>query len=460
MIGRKKAISRILIANRGEIATRIIHTCNDLGIESVLTVSAADQNSLPAKLATRSICIGPAMARDSYLRPELIIQAALGSECNALHPGYGFLSEQPALANLCAANDIIFIGPRTETIEQMGNKITARAIAQKCAVPLLPGSDSVEDLSAAKKVAQKIGFPVLIKAAAGGGGRGMRVVYNPADLEATLMTTASEAEAAFGDPTLFIERFIKDARHIEVQILGDASGNVIHLAERDCSLQRRYQKVIEEAPAIGVPKAILTNMREAAINIAREVSYLSVGTVEFLYDKATEEFFFLEMNTRLQVEHPVTEMVTGIDIVAEQIRINQGEEIDLSKNTPLVKGHAIEARVTAETPLKNFRPSPGKVTAWRAPKGDGIRVDTYCEKGCLIPPFYDSLVAKIIVHASSRIEAIEKLSGALQELVLEGIDTNVEFLLELLLHESFVSQNHNTHTIDEILANRPNHQLV
>ena len=453
---RKKAVKRILIANRGEIAVRIIHTCDKLGIESVVTVSATDQNSLPAKMATQSICIGPPLARDSYLRPELIMQAALGTRCDALHPGYGFLSEQPVLANLCNENNIIFIGPKPSTIEKMGNKLKARGIAQKCDVPVLPISESVNDIRIMKKRAEELGVPVLIKAAAGGGGRGMKVVRDLANLDSSLSTAASEAEAAFGDPTLFIEKFIEDARHVEIQILGDQFGNVIHMAERDCSLQRRFQKVIEEAPVTGASETVLKKMRKAAIKIAKEVGYLSAGTVEFLYDKDSGEFFFLEMNTRLQVEHPVTEMVTGADIVKEQIRVNRGEKIDNAQDLYRVNGHAIEARITAETPLENFRPSPGKVTNWCAPTGDGIRVDTYCEKDCEIPPFYDSLVAKVIAHAPTRIEAIHKLSEALSNLVIEGIDTNTKFLLKLLQDESFVAQYHNTRTVDQILGSHIN----
>jgi len=453
MLHKKPSFMRILIANRGEIATRIIRTCNEQGIESVVAVSAADRDSLPAKLATNSVCIGPAAPRDSYLRPELFVQAALGSKCTALHPGYGFLSEQPALAKLCAKNNVLFIGPRAGTLELMGNKLAARAIAQKCNVPLLPGSNHITNVGEANTVAKRIGFPLLIKAAAGGGGRGIKVVRVSSEMESALLIAASEAEAAFGDPTLYVEKFIEDARHVEVQLLGDESSNIIHLGERDCTLQRRYQKVIEEAPATRIPKHVLTSMREAALSIAREVNYLNAGTIEFLYNKVSEEFFFLEMNTRLQVEHPVTEMVTGTDIVAEQIRISQGENLRISNDRLVINGHAIEARITAELPEENFRPSPGRVTDWCAPKGDGIRVDTYCEKNGLIPPFYDSLIAKVIAHAPTRKEAIAKLSSALKELVLEGIGTNKNFLMKLLAHDDFVSQDHNTGTIDGIWTN-------
>ena len=446
-----KNIRRILIANRGEIATRIIQTCNKLSIESVLVTSIADQHSLPARLATRSVCIGPAFSRDSYLRPDLIIHAALATKCNALHPGYGFLSEQPELSTLCAENDITFIGPKSDTIKKMGNKLTARTIAQKCNVPVLPISASNKDTSTIKKEVEKLGVPVLIKAAAGGGGRGIKIVRDLADLGFSLSTAASEAEASFGDPSLFVEKFIEDARHIEIQILGDEFGNIIHMGARDCSLQRRFQKVIEESPVTIVPEIVLAEMRKAAIKIGQAVKYTNAGTVEFLFDKASGKFFFLEMNTRLQVEHPVTEMVTGTDIVEQQIHISQGESIVHFENLSATNGHAIEARITAETPLENFRPSPGKITTWHTPNGDGIRVDTYCEKDCVIPPFYDSLIAKIIAHAPTRSDAIKKLSKSLNDLVIEGIDTNINFLLELLKQDSFVGQYHNTRTIDQML---------
>ncbi len=457
MIGLRRPINRILVANRGEIAARIIRACDSQGIESILAVSAADRDSLPARQATRAVCIGPGPARDSYLRPDLIVQAALGAECDAIHPGYGFLSEQSSLASLCAENCVSFIGPDADTIELLGNKLAARNIAEESGVPLLPGSKKVAEPDEARSAAAEIGYPILIKAASGGGGRGMKVVRSEAELESALVMTATEAEAAFGDATLYVEKFLEDARHVEVQVLGDESGNVVHLGERDCSLQRCHQKVIEEAPATNIPDAVLDRMRAAAIGITENVKYVNAGTIEFLYDKKEENFYFLEMNTRLQVEHPVTEMVTGVDIVAEQIRVGRGETLGISRDAVVLSGHAIEARITAEVPEENFRPSPGRITAWQAPAGDGIRVDTYCESGSLVPPFYDSMIAKIIVLAPDRFQSIKKLSGAIEDLVVEGIATNREFLLSLLADEKFVQQQHNTRTIDDMLTQRQDH---
>lgn len=446
--GPTRSIRRILVANRGEIAIRIIRACRALGIESIVAVSSADRDSLPARLADGKVCIGPPPSRDSYLRPELILHAALATGCDALHPGYGFLSERPELASLCAENGVTFIGPEASTIALMGNKLAAREIAERCGVPLLPASKRISDPDEAEAFAGKIGFPVLIKAAAGGGGRGMKIVPGPAGLRSALQTTASEAQAAFGDKSLYVERFIADARHIEVQVLGDGSGTVLHLGERDCTLQRRHQKVIEEAPAPDVPGSIRKQILGAAVKIAQAVDYRSAGTVEFLYDRSDGAFYFLEMNTRIQVEHPVTELVTGIDIVVEQIRIAEGHQLGLKQAGIGLSGHAIEARITAEAPEEGFRPSPGRVTRWRPPEGEGIRIDTHCYEGYVVPPFYDSLIAKVVVHGRSRTDAASRLHAALDAFEIEGIRTNRVFLMDLLAGHAFLNVKHNTRMID------------
>ena len=458
MLYKGGKIRRILVANRGEIATRIVRTCESLGIESVLAVSAADRSSLPAKLATRSICIGPSAAHASYLKPNLLVQAALGTECDALHPGYGFLSEQPDLAELCSDNGLLFIGPNAETIRLLGNKLTARDIAKQCDVPLLFGSSRVASQFEARLEAEEIGFPILLKAASGGGGRGIKIVRTSDEIDLAFSTASAEANAAFGDPALYIEKYLEDARHIEVQVLGDSFGKIIHLGERDCTLQHQYQKVIEESPVTKIPKNTLKNIQAAALRISKKVEYLNAGTVEFLYDKRDGKFYFLEMNTRLQVEHPVTEMVTGIDIVEEQIRISQGENINISDASLVLNGHSIEARVTAVSPENNFNPSPGRITAWEVPDINGLRVDSYCETGSVISPFYDSLIAKLIVHSTTRLGAIEKLTHALGKFILEGIDNNKDFLQKVLEHHSFINQDHNTRTIDQIIGNSSNYQ--
>lgn len=444
--------TRVLVANRGEIAVRIIRACIACGVESVAVVSEADRASMAVRLATRSVCIGPAPAQSSYLRPELLIHAALTTGCDALHPGYGFLSEQPVLPELCAQNGIAFIGPSSEVIARLGNKLEARRIAEEAGVPVLPGSTRIDDAAMAAQLAGEMGYPVLVKAAAGGGGRGMKVIEAQSHLASMLHTTASEARGAFGDPTLYLERFIADARHVEVQVLGDGKGRVLHLADRDCSLQRRYQKVVEEAPAAKIPPDVRNRMHQAALRIVRTLDYESAGTVEFLYDKAEDAFYFLEVNTRLQVEHPVTEMVTGIDIVAAQLRIAGGGGLPDLPDRPEVRGHAIEARVAAESPENGFQPSPGRITRWDIPRTDGLRIDTHCEAGTLIPPYYDSLIAKVIVHAPDRAAAIDRLRQGLEAMVIEGIRTNRTFLLQLLDDPDFTAMTHNTRSIDRMGA--------
>ncbi|MBO9582094.1 MAG: acetyl-CoA carboxylase biotin carboxylase subunit [Sphingobium sp.] len=435
-------IRRILIANRGEIAVRIIRTCKRLGIETVLAVSEADRDSLGAKLADRAVCIGPGRPTDSYLRVETVVQAALGTGCDAIHPGYGFLSERAALAKLCEDEGVIFIGPTAAQIDAVGDKLKARFHAEAAHVPVVPGGP-VDTLADAQALAEKIGAPILVKAVGGGGGRGMKLVEDLADLPATLDMASAEAGAAFGDARVYLERYVAQGRHIEVQLLGDGAGKVIHLGERDCSVQRRYQKLIEETPAPDLPDHVRDAMHEAAVRFAQSLHYRGAGTVEFLYDVQREAFYFLEMNARIQVEHPVTEAVTGIDLVAQQIAIAQGAEngggLTLDQSDIGFSGAAVECRVNAEDPKRDFMPSPGRVTAALWPKGEGIRVDTHIVDNAMIPPFYDSMVAKIIAHGRDRDTAIMRLWKALNDTRIEGVATNLDFQAELLDDPDFVT---------------------
>jgi len=422
------SVRRVLIANRGEIAVRIIRACQSLGIESVAAVSEADRESMAARLANRAVCIGPARSIDSYLKVENLIAAAQGTSCDALHPGYGFLSERASLAQACAENDITFVGPSAENIMQMGDKLEARKIARSAGVPLVPGSDHAKNPDQAAQLAEEIGYPFLLKASAGGGGRGIKLVSNRDEIENTFRTAAAEARAAFGNDTLYMEKYVGNARHIEVQILGDSQGNVIHLGERDCSLQRRHQKIIEEAPAYAVPPEVRAKICNAAAVLARSIGYRSAGTIEFIYDNASAEFYFLEMNTRIQVEHPVTEMITGVDLVAQQLHIARGESLPFKQSDIRFAGHAIECRINAESPQHGFRPCPGHIADWQEPRGPGIRVDTHCFPGYFVPPYYDSLLAKLIVHADTRQDAENRTSQALDHFHVSGIDTLIPFL--------------------------------
>jgi acetyl-CoA carboxylase biotin carboxylase subunit len=444
-------INKVLIANRGEIAVRIIRACKTLGIATVVTVSDADRDSLAARMADQAICIGPSRALDSYLSVGAVIQAALGVGVDAIHPGYGFLAEKPEMAKACRDNSLIFIGPRAELIEQMGNKIEARSIAVRFGVPVLPGSERVRSIVDCLEIAKNIGFPLLLKAAAGGGGRGMRIVNSERDLQAGFDAASGEARAAFGDDSVYVERYIRNARHVEIQILADEFGNVIHLGERDCSLQRRYQKIVEESPAPRLD-TIRQGIRDAATTLAANVGYQNAGTIEFIVDADRQEFFFLEMNTRIQVEHPVTEMVTGTDLVQEQIRIADGSPLKFRQSEVRFDGHAIECRVNAESPDNNFRPCPGRISRWVPPTGSGIRVDTHCYDGYVVPPFYDSLLAKVIVHAPSRLEAIEKMVGALSDFQLEGVDTTIPFLRDLIQRREFVNGATNACWVEEQIS--------
>ncbi len=445
----KPPFERVFVANRGEIAVRVVRACEKLGIETVVAVSEADRDSLPARIATRSVCIGPARAAESYLRPEVLVAAAKGTGCEAVHPGYGFLSERAAFSKMCKEAGLTFIGPSAEAIEAMGDKITAVRIAAEEGVPCVPGSDKIDGLDSARGVARSIGYPVLLKASAGGGGRGMRIVRAESELAAAMEAAADEARAAFGDPTLYMEKLIERARHIEIQVLGDAHGNVVHLGERDCSTQRRHQKLIEEAPSPAIDPELRRALGEAAVKLARRVDYQGAGTVEFVFDKETGRFYFIEMNTRIQVEHPVTEMVTGRDLVAEQIRVAAGEPISFSQDEVRLEGHAIECRVNAEDADRNFMPAPGLLAQWVPPVGDGVRVDTHCFPGYAVPPYYDSLLAKVIVHGADRAQAIDRMREALGRFVVDGVPTTIPFHRRVLDHDDFRAARVTTRWVEE-----------
>jgi acetyl-CoA carboxylase, biotin carboxylase subunit len=445
------SIKRVLIANRGEIAVRIIRACQTLGIESVAAVSTADRDSLAARMATRSVCIGPPPARDSYLRAELLITAAKGTACDAIHPGYGFLSERAPFARLCAKEGLIFIGPSPAAIEAMGDKLAAIELADAAGVARVPGCGRISTPADVQGLLSRHGLPILIKASAGGGGRGMRVVRSKADLAAALESAAAEARSAFGDPALYAEKFIERARHVEIQLLADGHGRVVHLGERDCSTQRRHQKLIEEAPSPAISPPERAALAQAAILLAQRVGYQGAGTVEFLFDDATRNWYFLEMNTRIQVEHPVTEMVSRRDIVVEQIRIAAGEPISFHQSDVKLEGHAIECRVNAEDPARDFLPAPGVLRNWSPPEGSGVRVDTHCYRGYDVVPFYDSLLAKVIVLAQTRQRAIEKMRSALDGFAIAGVPTTIPFHREVLMHEDFRSGLVTTRWVEETL---------
>ena len=444
-------VTRVLVANRGEIAVRIIRACQSLGIETVAAVSEADRESMAARLAKRAVCIGPARSTDSYLKVENLIAAAQGTGCDALHPGYGFLSERASLAQACAENGITFVGPSAQNIMQMGDKLEARKIARSAGVPLVPGSDHAKNPHQAAQLAEGIGYPLLLKASAGGGGRGIKLVWNKDEIENTFRTAAAEARAAFGNDTLYMEKYVGNARHIEVQILGDCPGNVIHLGERDCSLQRRHQKIIEEAPAYAVPPEVRTKICNAAATLARSIGYRSAGTIEFIYDNDSAEFYFLEMNTRIQVEHPVTEMITSVDLVAQQLRIARGETLPFRQSDIKFAGHAIECRINAESPQHEFRPCPGHIIDWQEPHGPGIRVDTHCFPGYFVPPYYDSLLAKLIVHADTRQRTADQTYQALDQFHVSGIDTLVPFLKTVIADPEYRAGAVNTRWLEKKL---------
>ena len=442
------SLTRVLVANRGEIAVRVIRACQSLGIETVAAVSEADRNSLAAQMANRAVCIGPPRSTDSYLRTDILMAAAQGTGCDSLHPGYGFLSERAELAQACADNKITFVGPSAENISRMGDKLEARKIARQAGVPTVPGSDQARTPHEAATLAQQIGYPLLLKASAGGGGRGIKLVWNAHEIEETFRLAAAEARSAFGNDTLYMERYVGNARHIEVQILGDQHGNVIHLGERDCSLQRRHQKIVEEAPAYAVPRAVRDKICNAAATLAHSIGYRNAGTIEFIYDNDTTEFYFLEMNTRIQVEHPVTEMITGVDLVAQQLRIARGEPLPFKQADIKLSGHAIECRINAESPQHGFRPCPGLIQTWDGPTGEGVRLDSHCFSGYRVPPYYDSLLGKLIVHSVDRSAAIDKTLAALANFHVVGIDTLIPFLQVVVANSEYRAGSVNTRWLE------------
>lgn len=430
-------IRKVLVANRGEIAVRIIRACREMEIETVAVYSEADRDALHAKLADEAVCIGPARPTDSYLAMEQILSAAVVTGADAIHPGFGFLSENSRFAELCEKCGIIFIGPPAEVIARMGNKQEARNTMQKAGIPIIPGSrDAVYEEEDGLEQAKAIGYPVMIKAALGGGGKGMRVAQSPEEFRKNFRIAQTEAKQSFGDGAMYLEHFLTGPKHVEVQILADRAGNTIYLGERDCSMQRRHQKVLEEAPCASLSQSQRQKMGECAVDAAKAAGYVNAGTIEFLLEP-DGKFYFMEMNTRIQVEHPVTEWVTGVDLIKEQIRIADGQLLLLQQQDVSVNGHSIEVRINAQNPDAGFAPCPGTVTGLHLPGGKGVRVDSAIYSGYTIPPFYDAMIAKISVWAKSRQEAIEKLHSALGEVIIEGVDTNVDFLYELLENEEF-----------------------
>ena len=434
-------IKKVLIANRGEIAVRIIRACREMGIETVAVYSEADCEALHTKLADEAICIGPAASSESYLSMDRILSATIVSGADAIHPGFGFLSENSKFAELCEQCNITFIGPSSKVIASLGNKQKARNTMIAAGVPVIPGSkEPIYDAKTGAEIAKEIGYPVIVKAALGGGGKGMRVAQTPEEFEQSFQTAQKETQMAFGDNTMYIEHFVEHPRHIEFQILADSYGNVVHLGERDCSIQRNHQKLIEESPSIALSEELRRKMGEAAIKAAKAAGYVNAGTIEFLLEKSGN-FYFMEMNTRIQVEHPVTEWVTGIDLVKEQIRIASGKKLSFTQDEVKLTGHAIECRINAENPAKGFRPSPGTITDMYLPGGKGIRIDSAIYSGYTIPPYYDSMVAKLIVWAKNRNEAILKMRSALGEVIIEGIDTNVDYQYDILNHPDYIDGN-------------------
>jgi acetyl-CoA carboxylase biotin carboxylase subunit len=443
-------VSRVLIANRGEIAVRIVRACRRLGLESVVCCSDVDRDGLAARSADRAVCIGPGPAAQSYLRADAVVQAALGTGCDAIHPGYGFLSESPRLAVLAREHGVVFVGPAPEVLELAGDKLRARAEAKRAGLPVPPGA-GVQSGGEAREIAEQIGYPVLVKAAGGGGGRGIKLAHDGDELTRLLGLARREAGAAFGDERVYLERYIPAARHIEVQVAADEHGSVIHLGERDCSIQRRYQKMIEEAPAPLLAPSMRDALRAAAVRFAEAIAYRNLGTVEFVLDAAGDEFYFLEMNCRIQVEHPVTEAVTGVDLVCEQLRIADGAPLSLSQSEVRFTGHAVECRLTAEDTGHGFRPSPGRISAFSLPALRGLRVDTHCVDGTLVPQFYDSLLAKLIAHGADRAEAVGILIDALEGARIEGVSTNCELLRRVLRHPDFARGAVSTRWLEDVL---------
>ncbi len=438
---------KILIANRGEIAVRIIRACRELGIRCVAIYSTADRNALHARIADEAVCIGPADTKDSYLNAKAIITACEITGCDAVHPGFGFLSENAGFAAMCRKCGIEFIGPSPESIEMLGDKAAAKETMKRAGVPVIPGSEgAVKTDEEALEAAKEIGFPLLVKASAGGGGRGIRIVEKPEELMTQLAEARNEAKKFFGDDAVYMERFVKNPRHIEIQILADKQGNIVHLGERDCSMQRRNQKVLEESPSPVMNEKLRTAMGDAAVKAAAACGYYNAGTIEFLAEDG--RFYFMEMNTRIQVEHPVTEFVTGVDLVKSQIKIAAGLPLDFTQKDIAVRGHAIECRINAENPKLGFRPSPGQIKALHIPGGPGIRIDSAAYQGYTIPPYYDSMIAKLIVCAPTRDEAIMKMKWALSEFIVDGIDTNIDFQLALIKSKAFETGEYNNRFLD------------
>ena len=442
-------MNKILIANRGEIAVRIIRTCKEMNIKTVAIYSQADKDALHTKLADESICVGPAISSKSYLNVKNIIEAANITGADSIHPGFGFLSENAKFAKICEESNIKFIGPNSKAIDLLGNKSNAKEIMKNAGVPVIPGSDgSIKGIKDAIKIAQKIGYPVILKAAAGGGGKGIRIVNNEEEIENSYNLVKQEAKSSFNDDEIYIEKYIKNPRHVEIQILADEHGNVIHLGERDCSIQRNNQKILEETPSTVIDDKLRNKMGDVAIKAAKTANYTSCGTIEFLVD-SDKNFYFMEMNTRIQVEHPITEMRTGIDIVKEQIKIAAGEKLKYKQKEIDFRGHSIECRINAENPSKNFMPCPGRITGLNLPGGNGIRIDTAIYEGYMVPTAYDSMIAKIITHGTTRNEAIAKMKRALEELVIEGIDTNVDFLFQIIKNPNFIRGDFDTSFINK-----------
>ncbi|MBE6857141.1 MAG: acetyl-CoA carboxylase biotin carboxylase subunit [Ruminococcus sp.] len=433
---------KVLIANRGEIAVRIIRACRELGVRCVAVYSTADRNSLHAQIADEAVCIGPAATKDSYLNMNAVIQAAINTGAEAIHPGFGFLSENAEFARLCEKNNIVFIGPSYKSIEMLGDKANAKQTMAAAGVPVIPGSDgAVKSLEEAKEIAEKAGYPVLVKASAGGGGRGIRRVDKPEDLEAQIIAAQQEAKNFFGDDSVYIEKFLINPHHVEIQIIADTYGNCIYLGERDCSMQRRNQKVLEECPSPIVNEELRKKMGKAAVTAAKQSGYCNAGTIEFLVDE-NRDFYFMEMNTRIQVEHPITEEVTGFDLVKAQISIASGEKLSVKQEDIKLTGHAIECRINAENPELDFRPSPGTIRSLYTPGGPGIRIDSAVYQGYTITPYYDSMISKLIAHGANRDEAIIKMKWALSEFIVEGVDTNIDFQLELIKRPEFIEGNY------------------
>lgn len=448
--------NKVLIANRGEIALRIIRACKELGVKTVAIYSTADKDSLHVTFADEAICVGSERSKDSYLQMNRIISAAISSGCNAIHPGYGFLSENEKFALMVEECQLKFIGPKSEVIAKLGNKSMARKIAKQNHIPIIEGSENtLSSPEEALVLARQIGFPVIIKAANGGGGKGMSIIRQEADFLRLFQQTTMEATANFGDPSVYMEKYIENARHIEIQIFADQFGNVVHLGERDCSMQRRNQKVIEEAPSPIMTPTLRRMMGMAAITLAKSVNYENAGTVEFIVDQ-NGKYYFMEMNTRIQVEHPVTEMATGFDLVKEQLRIAYGNELSFKQRDIHVQGHTIECRINAEDMLNQFRPSPGKIKNIVFPGGNGVRMDTHIYNGYVVPPYYDSMLAKLIVHAPTRKEAIRKMRVALEQFIIDGIITNIDFLYVLMHNPEFVKGNYNTSFIQNVIAEAQN----